>query len=393
MISDRNIVCLASNWSYDPTSKHQVMKVLSERNEILWVNYHASRRVRASSADARAVLRRLREVFRGPERVGSNLTVVTPFVLPLPGNHGARWINRRLLVRSIRGALDRLPKRPVQVWSFAPDVASLAGAFDEECLLYYCVDEFSEFEGYDAHTILHLERELISRCDLVVTTSQRLQVTKAPLHPWTQLVPHGVDAEHFAKATDPATPIPQDVAALPRPILGFFGLIQEWVDLDLLAELARRRPAWSVVLIGEYPAGQPPSVPTGNLHFLGRRDYADLPAYCKAFDVGLIPFRVTELTLNVNPIKLREYLAAGLPVVSTPLPEVAAYEPLVETADGVEEFLAACERSLAARDPEDVARRQAAMRQETWHAKVERLSALVEQAKAARLQRGRSDTV
>ncbi len=380
MIAGRNIVCIASNWFYDPTSKHQVMKLLAETNHVVWVNYHGSRRVTASAGDVRTALGRLGEILGGAKPVAPNLTVLTPLVLPLPGSAWARRLNRAMLVRQIRRVLRRLPSRPVQIWSFAPDVSFLAGRFGEERLVYYCVDEFAAFAGYDAPTIARLERELIERADLVVTTSRRLHASKQPLHERTYLVPHGVDYEHFAAATDPSTAPPDDVANLPRPILGFFGLIQEWVDLDLLTEVARRRPAWSIVLIGEARVERLPTVETGNLHLLGRRPYESLPGYCRAFDVGLIPFRVNELTLNVNPIKLREYLAAGLPVVSTPLPEVAAYEPLVTIADGVEAFIAACERALAERDPQQAARRQEAMRGETWRAKVEHLSDLVEGA-------------
>ncbi len=378
MIAGKNIICIASNWFFDPTSKHQVMKLLAEQNHILWVNYHGSRRVTASAGDLKTVVHRLGQFLTGPRQVAPTITVLTPVVLPLPSSPRVRRLNGRILVRQIRRALRRLGPRPVQVWSFAPDVSFLAGRFAEERLVYYCVDEFSEFAGYDAPTIRNLERELIGRADLVVTTSQRLFASKRSLHPQTHLVTHGVDCEHFARATDPTTDIPDDVADLPHPILGFFGLIQEWVDLDLLAEVARRRPGWSIVLIGELRVDRRPAATPSNLRFLGRRAYDDLPGYCRAFDVGLIPFRVNELTLNVNPIKLREYLAAGLPVVSTPLPEVAAYAPMVEIADGVDAFVDACDRALAGDTPERIQARQAAIRTETWRAKVEQLSQLVE---------------
>jgi glycosyltransferase involved in cell wall biosynthesis len=211
-----------------------------------------------------------------------------------------------------------------------------------------------------------------------------LQASKNSLNPQTHLVPHGVDVDHFAKATDPATRVPDDVADLPHPILGFFGLIQEWVDLELLAEVARLRPDGSIVLIGQARTDRKPRDMPKNVHFLGQRPYETLPAYCRAFDVGLIPFRINELTLNVNPIKLREYLAAGLPVVSTPLPEVAVYRPLVDIAEDAEAFVAACDRAVAADDSESIERRRDAMRKETWAAKVEHLSKLVEACRATR---------
>ncbi len=121
MIEDRIIVCLASNWRIDPTSKHQVMKLLSQRNHVLWVNYHASRRPQASVRDVRAVVWKLGQVFGGVEDVSPRLHVLTPMVVPLPGLPGAATVNRTLLVRQIQQAMGRLPRRPVQVWSFAPE--------------------------------------------------------------------------------------------------------------------------------------------------------------------------------------------------------------------------------------------------------------------------------
>ncbi len=140
MIEDRIIVCLASNWRIDPTSKHQVMKLLSQRNHVLWVNYHASRRPQASVQDARAILWKLRQVFGGIEEISPTLHVLTPMLVPLPGFPGVGEANRALLVRQLQHAMAALPRRPVQVWSFAPDAAYLVGRLREECFLYYCVD-------------------------------------------------------------------------------------------------------------------------------------------------------------------------------------------------------------------------------------------------------------
>jgi len=161
---------------------------------------------------------------------------------------------------------------------------------------------------------------------------------------------------------------------IPHPILGFFGLIRDWVDLDLLAEVAKRRPDWHIVLLGDADSNVNLSAyrGTANMHFLGRRPYASLPAYCRCFDVGLIPFKVNELTKSVNPIKLREYLAAGLPVVSTPLPEVQGRMPFTVTAAGGEGFVKAIERLLD-EEPLHTKRRERAetMLNEDWPAKVE----------------------
>jgi glycosyltransferase involved in cell wall biosynthesis len=257
----------------------------------------------------------------------------------------------------------------VQIWSFTPDISYVLGSFGETRVVYYCVDDFASFSGYDKPQVLRDEADLCRRADLVVTTSQALLQAKVGLNPHTILVTHGVDYEHFARAADENLPVPADLERIPRPRLGFFGLIRDWVDLDLLAEVARRRPGWHFVLLGDSTVDLGPYRPLANMHFLGARPYADLPAYCKGFDVGLIPFKINDLTLAVNPIKLREYLAAGLPVVSSPLPEARLYEGVVRLAATAEEFIPAVEASLV--DPMRRQQRMETMRCETWPAKLQ----------------------
>lgn len=374
MIEGRTILCFASGYEAPPTSKHHVMHLLAERNVVLWVNYHASRAPTASASDMLHIARKLKQAAGGLRQPRPNIHVLSPLAVPLPGRAWARALNRRLLAWQIRRALRKVRRGPVQVWSFAPDVAYLLDAFEYEKLLYYCVDDFSHFTGYDAHQVLSDEADLCRRADLVVTTSRALQEAKVPLNPRTILVPHGVDYAHFSRALSEDLPEPADLARIPRPRLGFFGLIRDWVDLALLGEVARRRPAWQFVLLGDSTVD--PGVCRGlaNVHFLGRRPYADLPAYCKGFDIGLVPFVVNELTRAVNPIKLREYLAAGLPVIATPLPEVLTLGPIVEVVDSPESFIAAAEKLLTAA-PEERPKRSQAVASMTWPAKVEEICA------------------
>ncbi len=377
MISGRNIIAIASNWNFDPTSKHHIMKILSQQNRVLWVNYHGSRRPQVTGQDFRSIVAKLRQFTRGPEQVSENLTVLTPLVIPFPGSRVVRAINRRLMVRQIRAVLARFPRQPVQLWSFAPDVDYLVGEFDEELDLYYCVDEFSAFSTYDRETILQLERTLIRKCDLVITTARPLQDSKAVLHPNTHLVLHGVSYDHFASATEDYTAVPDNVKNISAPIFGYFGMIQDWFDQPLLVELARRHPDWSFVLLGKAEVSVEAFRSLPNVHLLGQVPFASLPGYCKAFDVGLIPFVINPLTIHVNPIKLREYLAAGLPVVSTDLPEVRAYQPYVRIGRSVDEFERACMAALQERTLLHRRRRQESVRCETWEGKVEQLSRLV----------------
>ncbi|MHC4402528.1 MAG: glycosyltransferase [Planctomycetota bacterium] len=369
MIEGQTILCFASGYDAPPTSKHHVMHLLAERNVVLWVNYHASRTPTVSSSDLAYMARKLAQVFAGLKHPRENLYVLTPLVVPLPSSPWARKLNEALLAFQIRWALGKILHGPVQFWSFTPDVSYLLGRFGEKKVVYYCVDDHASFTGHNRRQVLRDEEDLCRRADLVVTTSTVLQQAKEPLNPNTMLVPHGVDYAHFARALSNHRPAPSDVADIPHPRLGFFGLIRDWVNLDLLAEVARRRPDWHIMLIGDSTLDLAPYRSLENMHFLGRKPYEVLPDYCREFDVGLIPFKINELTRAVNPIKLREYLAAGLPVVSTPLPEVELYGHLVETAATADEFTTAATRCLDG-DPADRTRRATAMAAESWLARV-----------------------
>ncbi|RLB66809.1 MAG: glycosyltransferase family 1 protein, partial [Deltaproteobacteria bacterium] len=335
MLKGKTIICFASNYDAPPTSKHHIMHLLAEHNVVLWVNYHASRTPTASSSDLRYMADKLKQVASGLKNPRPNIYVLTPLVIPLPGHQWARWLNRHLLINQVRFSLRKISKGPVQLWSFTPDIAYVVGRLNEEKVVYYCVDDHAAFTGYDKDQVLRDEEELCRCSDLVITTAMALQKAKEPWNPNTLLVPHGVDFAHFNRALHEEFPCPPELQDIPKPRLGFFGLIRDWVDVDLLAQVAKKHSDWHFVLIGDADSSvdlnRYRTMP--NMHFLGRKEYTDLPAYCQYFDVGLIPFKVNELTYAVNPIKLREYLSAGLPVVSTPMPEVQLYDLLVEIAD------------------------------------------------------------
>jgi glycosyltransferase involved in cell wall biosynthesis len=356
------------------------MKRLSRQNDIVWINYRGTRRPQATAADVGAILATLRKVAGGIRPIADRMVQLTPLVVPGAHHPWSQSVNRKLLAAQIRRAVGRVDHgrgRPVQLWTFAPDVGFLADRSAYERVVYYCVDEYSEFADVDGAAIAAAERRLIAQSDVVITTASALYESKRGLHPNTHLVRHGVDAAHFAQAVDETLPVPADVRHLPRPVLGFFGLIRQWIDCDLLAAVARRRPEYSLVLIGDDHQNHPGLRRLDNVHLLGRRDYAELPAYCKAFDVGLLPFVRNRMTRNVNPIKLREYLAAGLPVVSTALPEAERYAPDVCIADGVDAFLCACDDAVSHTVPGDRHRRSRRVSGETWEAVVERVCELV----------------
>lgn len=380
MIKNRLIVSIASSWDYDPTSKHHIMKILSRHNDVLWINYHGSRRPEINGRDLKGTCSALARVTRGIRQATSSVFQLTPLVLPGATNPLLQRLHQRMLVAQIRRGIRTVTggrEKPVQVWSFAPDVPYLVGAFDEECFIYYCVDEYTQFEGFDSERIAAAENEMIDRADIVVTTSEPLLKTKRARRHDAVLVRHGVDYDHFAAAWWSSLPRPADLAAIPRPIFGFFGLIQHWVDCALLAKVACLRPLYSFVLIGDCKVDVGELERLDNVFLLGRRPYEDLPAYCAAFDAGMMLFVHNAMTRNVNPVKMYEYLAAGLPIVSTPLPEAERYEGPIILADTAERFAQACDQALAtqhSRDREAISR---LVENETWASKVEYLSDII----------------
>jgi glycosyltransferase involved in cell wall biosynthesis len=382
-MKDRTIICLANNYFFDPTSKHHVMRELAKSNHVLWINWHASRRPSLNRRDFGSIAEKLRQFRNGLVKVQERLWVLTPLVLPLPSSALARRLNRWLLTLQTRQILRELPPRR-QVWSFTADVGPLVGSFGEERVIYYCVDEFAAFPGFDIETTRRLDRELCEQSDLVIAVSQSLYESKRQYNANTVLVPHGVLYDHFAQALDPTFPMAQDLARLPRPVIGYYGLIHEHQDLNLVAAIARRRPQWSFALVGKVQIDVERFRSVPNMHFLGQKPHAELPHYSRGFDVAIIPHKVNELTLNMNPIKLPEYLAAGLPVVASPLPEVRRYEPEVRIAHDVEGWIAALEQAIADRSAIADKRRSSLVAPEGWAVRVETIMEELEKLEGGR---------
>jgi len=380
-----NIVCFAKDWDEDPTSCNHVMKALSRGHRVLWLNSVCARRPDfGSGRDLRKIGRKLLAFLKGPRVVAPNLWVYTPLVLPFPYTRAATLVNRWILRATVWLLRARLGMRDFQLWTFLPTTDAYIGVMGESVAVYYCTDEWSGFAHLDGQPVAAMERAVCAKADVVFTTSVPLRERKAVYNAETHLASHGVDHAHFARALDADTPIPTELRDLPRPIVGFFGLIESWIDIDLLAHLAASRPEWSIVLIGRAAADVSRLRPYPNVHLLGRRPYAELPGYAKAFDVAVCPFVLSELTRCINPIKLREYLSAGLPVVATAIPEAAAYARSCRLVRGSAAFVTACEDALREDSPELRRQRSDAMRHETWERKAEESLQIALRVRAAR---------
>lgn len=374
----RDIVCFANDWRTDPTSKHQLMKRFAATNRILWVEASGMRRPNlASKDDLGRISRKLRSFFARARPEIPGLHAFSPPTLPLPGSALAGRLNAWLYKVTLRRELKRLgmSQQPL-LWVYGPHVAPWIRGVPRSGLVYHCVDKWSAFQDYDAAHMTACEAEICRAADLVLASAEDLAERCRQYRNDVHYVPHGVEHEHFAQALQPGA-LPDDMATLPEPRVGFFGLIHEWVDTDLIGELADRLP-YQFVLIGASNQDLTSLLARPNVHHLGRKPYSTLPDYCRGFAVAIVPFHISELTLSVNPIKLREYAAAGLPVVASDLPEIRRCGEIATCATGVDAWEVAVRRAVhEGQDPGARRRQSSRVKSEDWGAVADRVGELV----------------
>jgi len=278
-------------------------------------------------------------------------------VVPLLPQAGARGVDAdcAIVAPLLRRALAAHPLLAGRFdgaiqWFYSPMTApAFLGDFGTVGAVYDCMDELANFR-FAPPDIADRERYLMDRARVVFTGGQQLFEAKAQHHHNVHFFGCGVDVAHYGRALDPGTAVPPELAGLPGPVLGYFGVIDERIDYALLDRLCAEFPGGSIAMVGPFAKVDPESLPHApNLHWLGQRDYADLPALVKGFDVCLMPFALNDATRFINPTKTLEYMAAGKPIVSTAVPDVLRlFTPVVEVAHDHDAFVDAVARAAAA---------------------------------------------
>lgn len=385
VLRGRDILCFSHDWTGDPLSKTHLMRVLSRENRILWINAIANRMPTTSSKDVSRIFKKLKNFTEPIREIEPNIFVLNPLAIPAYGTRAVRKFNEKFLLGQVKRAMRKLSfKDPINM-VFNPAAGLLAGKLGESELVYYCVDEYTAFTGA-AKGLREIEEDLFQRADFVIVSAEKLFESKKDFNANTFIIRHGTDWKHFRKALDDETKVPEEIANLPKPVIGFHGLLADWVDFELIKKVATHFDKGSVVLIGKIAvdAEQKVKILNGisNVHFLGRKPYADLPAYCKGFGVALNPFAINELTLAANPLKVREYLAAGLETVSTDIPEVRILQHC-RVGKTHEDFISQIEDAL--KNPKPRAEISDSVAHESWEAKVEELRAVMQQVKSEKV--------
>jgi len=382
MLSGADIVYIGgTRWDAIRQRLQHIAQGLAQNNRVLFVN--SIRFARLYFLENLIGQRRVSLL----QREGENLFILSPpFHVPYRWHYeAANAVNYGLLAALIRYTLRRLAFEKPILWIGDPLDGRLLGRIPARMVCYDCTDEYEHLfaDRASQQAGVRLEQQLLQTADLVFATSQSLLQKCRAHHPRVYLVPNGVEFEHFIPGRSGAVEAPIELRELSRPVIGYIGTVGHWVDLDLVAAVARQIPKANVVMVGPIRTDVTPYQGLPNLYFLGPRLYCDLPAYLHAFDVALIPFQLNDLTRNVNPVKLYEYLAAGKPVIATALPELERYRHVCSLAAHPGEFVERVQEATAESEaPAEVKAKRIAARvrvaaENTWQARVEHISSII----------------
>ena len=392
MLAGHNIVCFSPNaWDTMWRNRQQIMSRLAKQNRVLFVEPTPYLR------DSLTILRlqTQRPAYR-PRLVSPlpNLWVYTP---PGYAPRSGRWpLNSLMLAlrqRNLQRVLTRLAITDPLLWVFHYSQGEMIGRLGERLSIYHAVDEYSAYElEYSDHLgkdrqkrIQTREAAIIRQVDLVFVTSPALLESKSRLHPHVVMIPNGVDYDLFSR---PPNTDPPELAALPRPWIGFIGVVNEKIDLALLNTLAANHPEWSLVIVGPITLRRDQEQLAAlrrqsNVHFIDRQPVERLPAFMAACDVCLMPYKRNEWTRNISPLKLYEYLAVGVPTVSTDIPATRDFADTIWVASDPDSFANAISQALATDSPERWRRQQAIARPHSWDNRIAAFSVAISERLAA----------
>lgn len=375
MISGRDIVVIGGDFARHPSSAEHLLRRFAQKNRIIWIETIGLRRPTLSLFDAKRAVGKLARLGQAKVRsvrpdLPELLSVVTPTMWPF---HDVGWIRRRneaSLIDTARQEIERRGFKDFVLFATVPLAAGLGVRLGAKAVVYYCMDDWSRWPGLLKDAIPVWEKRLIDEAALVVATSDELVRSKSTAGKPARLLPHGVDVEHFSRAAKARGAIRH---------LTYFGLLDARTDLDALARVARERPHATLDLIGPVQIDVAALKALPNVRFHGPVPYAHLPDALRPADALLLPYRIDALAKSINPLKIREALATGKPVVAMALPELGKIPGLIRT-ETAEAFVDACLALVDGRllpPAEDLSDWLAAS---SWESRAEELSGWIDAA-------------
>ncbi len=378
-LRDYSVVYFGNDWfAENRTSSHHIARRLGKLVPVLYIETPGSRSPQTSARDLRKLWRKLARAMAPPQKVGEQFYVATIPQIPFRKLPMIDALNRRLGAYLARRAMRKIGFGRRISWFVVPHPGPLAKMLGESLTVYYCIDDYASYPGMDQVAIQKLDDDLTRKSDVVFVAPRALVEPKRKLNSNVHFSPHGVDFELFSQASDPTTTPAEETRGLAGPVIGYFGTVGEFVDFDLLAYLIESRPAWTFLFVGLIHADVSRLRAYPNVIFAGPKPYETLPQWAAAFDVAIYAHQVNRQTKHSNPLKLREYLATGKPVVSVVTPETATFADFVYLADDREAYLAAIERALREDSSELRQKRMASVSGVSWDARFAETLAVVD---------------
>ncbi|WP_445149029.1 glycosyltransferase [Baekduia sp. Peel2402] len=379
-LQGRDIVCVGfADWDTELlTNQHHLMSRLAQHNRILFIESLGLRRPQLAGRDVSRIARRLKRGLQPPRTAPEGVHVLSPLVLPLHSRPAVRAINARLLPALVKRATKRLHfnERPI-LWGYVPQAEALLDALNPALVVYHCVDDIAAQPGVDAASFRAAEQRFAARADLVLASAPALAARMRELNDNVLYAPNVADTRAFSSALAPG-PIDAALDALPHPRVVFTGaVVATKLDVELIVDVAKARPDWSFALVGPTGMGDPSTdvsalIKVDNIHLLGARSHDELPAVLRGADAGIIPYASNQLTASIFPMKVYEYLAAGLPVVATQLPALDGVTAIT-TAPDAPSFAAALDAALTQNDDAHRTARSQEAAAHSWEARLEEI--------------------
>lgn len=375
MIKNKNIIVFSDDWGRFPSSCQHLISRFIPDNRILWVNTVGLRSPQANQYDIKRIIEKLLSWFKPAVKKENHLTVINPVLLPYNQINWVRKFNQRAGLRSIRKAMKKLQFRDPIVLTTVPNAVDFVGALGEALSIYYCVDDFSEWPGMDKFFILEMESELKDKVGLYAATSEKLY-ERRPKNIPSLYLPHGVDYGHYEPTRNSCQEL-HDVSGN-RPVLCYFGVIDERLDEELIETVFRKRPLWKGVFVGPKMSFPDKLKKLPNISLMGPVTYKQLPYLLREMDILILPYKINRLTEAINPLKLRECMATGKPVVTVKLPETEKYSNAIFIAENQESFLEALDKAAFGLKHWNAQKQLKAILNESWENRAQLLSEEIE---------------
>ncbi|MHC4743897.1 MAG: glycosyltransferase [Planctomycetota bacterium] len=315
--------------------------------------------------------RKARSIFSGLKKTDADIWVYSPFSMPVHHISWAKGLNQTMLARQIRRVVKKLDLNDIVVWVACPAACNVAIDLQKAKLVYQRTDRYEEYPNVDRNVITEYDRKLKASADVTIFVSQSLYEQERSQCRRAFFLDHGVDYEMFADA-ERSDEKPEDIAGIPGPVVGFFGGIDDHTsDIPFVEKVVDLLGEMSFVFVGKASSDCSVLQAKPNVSMLGQKPYEQIPHYGKCFDVAIMPWRQNQWIEACNPIKLKEYLALGKPVVSTPFAELRKYLDVVYQADTPEQFAESIKRAFDEDCPERISARREKVKSSTWQSKAD----------------------